>query len=59
MLDQLKRDLLAEARETGEPVAEVLARLVRECLMSDDADPCHVDGVEFIRTCDSVLVLQR
>lgn len=51
--------LLHYSKTTGLPVAECLANLVKEALLSDTGDPLHVYGLEFIRLVDSALLAKN
>lgn len=63
-IDQPPKNLPREAlihysKTTGLPVAECLANLVKDALLSDTDDPLHVNGLEFIRLLDSVLLAKN
>jgi len=55
-MDYLKQSLLACSLNRSKSVAECLAELVRECLLSDDDSPIHVNGLGFVKLCDDVLM---
>lgn len=63
-IDQPPKNLPREAllhysKTTGLSVAECLANLVKDALLSDTDDPLHVYGLEFIRLVDSVLLAKN
>lgn len=62
-IDQPPKNLPREAllhysKTTGLPVAECLANLVKDALLSDTDDPLHVNGLEFIRLVDAAATLK-
>ena len=46
---ELKERLLSASEFSKESVSECLAELVKQCLISDDSDPCHVYAFDFIK----------
>jgi hypothetical protein len=54
-LTELKVALVATSIREDQPVSHVLADLVSEALLSEDADLCHVGGIEFIKLCEKAL----
>ncbi len=57
--NELKEALLLNSITTGLPVAECLANLVKDALLSDTDDPLHVNGLEFIRLVDAAALIKN
>ncbi len=53
---ELKQQLIKASKVSDEPVDKCLAGLVKKCLLSDDSDPAHVYGPDFIKRVDSELM---
>jgi len=51
-MDDIERLLIERSEQTGAPLVEVLAALVKSALMSDEEDAFHVYGIDFINACD-------
>lgn len=54
-VQRMRDTLLNTSRETGATPCILLAELVKSVLLSDDDDPCHVYGIDFIRGCECAL----
>jgi len=49
---ELQRKLISASQEGEKPIVDYLAALVGRCLLSEDNDAAHVNGIEFIQRVD-------
>lgn len=54
-VQRLRETLLDTSLQTGLTPCSLLSELVKSVLLSDDDDPCHVYGIDFIRGCECAL----
>lgn len=55
VVGEMERLILMAQESTGKNPCQILSALVKEMLLSDDSDPCHANGIEFVKACDCAL----
>lgn len=55
VVEEMKRLMVLAGRECNAKPCEILSGLVNDTLLSDDTDPCHVYGLDFIKACDKAM----
>jgi hypothetical protein len=55
VVEEFKRLMVKAGVECQAKPCEILSALVNDTLLSDDSDPCHVYGLEFIKACDKAM----
>lgn len=55
VVEEIKRLMVLAGLECKAKPCEILSSLVNDTLLSDDTDPCHVYGLDFIKACDKAM----
>ena len=55
VVEEFKRLMTLAGLECKAKPCEILSALVNDTLLSDDTDPCHVYGLDFIKACDKAM----
>tara|TARA_R110000772_G_C13310322_1_gene440446 strand:- start:34430 stop:34726 length:297 start_codon:yes stop_codon:yes gene_type:complete len=55
VVEEIKRLMTLAGLECKAQPCEILSALVNDTLLSDDTDPCHVYGLDFIKACDKAM----
>lgn len=55
VVEEFKRLMVLAGLECNAKPCEILSALVNDTLLSDDTDPCHVYGLDFVKACDKAM----
>lgn len=57
VVEQIDQLIIKSSLELNIEKSEILAQVIKSCLLSDDENPNHINGIELFQRCDKCLSL--